>query len=166
MMNKSPKLYIAILCTILTGTLLAINYCSSKYLLQGSNVSNKSSTASVTTVVLEDLKYSMFPIYKNKSESLVYFHIDSSKSKTPISNAKVSAEFIAKDGDVKKAAFNFESSKNCFVATLPLDHHENYRVQTVVQLSNGKIFTPVFSFHCADAFPEVEWLSSQETESK
>lgn len=165
-MSKSPKLSIAILCTILTGTLLAINYYSSKYMLRGSDVSNGSSTESVTSVTLEDLKYSMFPIYKNKSESLVYFHVNSLKTKAPISDAKVSAEFIAKDGDLKKAAFSFDSTKSCFVTTLPLDHHENYRVQTVVQLSNGKIFTPVFSFHCADAFPEVEWLSSQETESK
>jgi hypothetical protein len=165
-MSKSPKLSIAILCTILTGTLLAINYYSGKYLLRGSDVSTDSSAASVTTVTLEDLKYSMFPIYKNKTESLVYFHVNSLKTKAPISDAKVSAEFIAKDGDLKKAAFSFDSTKSCFVTTLPLDHHENYRVQTVVQLSNGKIFTPVFSFHCADAFPEVEWLSSQETESK
>lgn len=165
-MNKSPKLYIAVLCTILTGALVAINYYSSKYLIHGSDAPKGATTSSVTTVAMEDLQYSMFPIYKNKLESFVFFHVNSATTKLPVSNAKVSAEFIAKDGDIKKAAFTFDSGKSCYVTTLPLDHHENYRVQTVVLLPNRKIVTPVFSFHCADAFPEVEWLSSQETESK
>ncbi|MBX3150400.1 hypothetical protein KF728_09650 [Candidatus Obscuribacterales bacterium] len=166
MIAKFPKTYIAILCALCTGALLAINFYSSKLISNASKTSSRSKKTSVMRVDLENIRYSMFPIYKNKAESFVYFHINDKKSETPLSDAKVTAEFIAKDGDVQEQTFKFDKDKRCFVTTLALNHHENYRVQTVVHLATGKIFRPVFSFHCADAWPEVEWLSSQETKSK
>lgn len=111
-------------------------------------------------------RFSMYPIYKSKSQSLVFFQIETLKDKTFIGNAYIEAEFIAKDGDLQKEKFKLDSKNRRYIATLPLKHHEEYMVKADVHIPGQKEFSPQFSFHCADPLPELDWLTFEAPDSK
>jgi hypothetical protein len=111
-------------------------------------------------------RFSMYPIYDNETESLVYFHIETLNDKRFVQDAKVVAFFLGPDGDPQKKIFKLAPDKKRYVTSLPLKHHESYNAQTFVEFPDKSKFSPIFAFHCADPLPEVDWLNSEEGKEK
>lgn len=103
-------------------------------------------------------RFSMYPIYDNETESLVYFYIEKLDDKQFVQDAKVVAFFLGPHGDPQKQIFKLAPDKKRYVTSFPLKHHESYSVQTFVEFPDKSKFSPIFAFHCADPLPEMEWL--------
>lgn len=160
------------LSTIALATTILIVSCGSPAVLTSqtskpAEVSHSDKPKPVRLVSEEaPFRFSMYPIYDNETESLVYFQIENLDEKKLVVDAEVVGFFVGLDGDSQKKTFKLAPDKKRYVAPLPLKHHDTYDVQVFVQFPDKQKFSPVFSFHCADPLPEIDWLNSEEGQEK
>lgn len=138
-------------CALLSAYILAA--CSN------SEPVKKDAQAPASPLVLEvkqnPYTFSMFPEYQDDKKSKLKLDIRDNKDKF-IRASKITAILTAKDGHRQLATFVEDPSLETYIAEIPLQHHEEYLVQTelVLPAPPGR-FTPVFSFHCCDPVAPV-----------
>jgi hypothetical protein len=99
--------------------------------------------------------FSMYPEYTSEEKSKLKFDVRDSQHKA-VKVTTLSATLIAQDGHRQKAAFREDPILGKYVAEIPLKHHEDYIVETQVQLPDSQaVFAPRFSFHCCDPIAPV-----------
>lgn len=99
--------------------------------------------------------FSMYPEYMNEQKSLLKLDIRDEKNQFVHANA-VTATLIAEDGHRQKAVFIEDSKIEKYVCEIPLQHHEDYAIETEIALPKfPEKFTPRFAFHCCDPVPEL-----------
>jgi hypothetical protein len=99
--------------------------------------------------------FSMYPQYMKEGQSLLKLNIRD-KDGAFVSGVRAIANLRAKDGDSTKVSFREDQNIQRYVAEVALKHHEEYVIETDMQIPGPASTSLVadFSFHCGDALPQ------------
>lgn len=99
--------------------------------------------------------FSMYPQYMREGQSLLKLNIRD-KRDAFVGGVRAFAYLQAKDGDTTKVSFREDQNIQRYVAEVALKHHEDYVIETHMQMpeSSSPLFIASFSFHCGDTLPE------------
>lgn len=129
--------------------------CSAPEPQQIATPTSSTDQAPVLQVKQASYIFSMYPQYMNEVQSLLKLNIRD-KDNAFVSGVRAFAELRAKDGHTAKVSFKEDKNIQRYVAEVALKHHEDYVIETHMQMprASSPLFVAGFSFHCGDALPD------------
>jgi hypothetical protein len=109
--------------------------------------------------------FSMYPQFQAEGLSLLKLAIHDSNDNF-VHGASVSAHLLANDGDRQHVTFTEDNKLEVYAVEIPLKHHEDYVIDTHIDLKDKGRFTPKFSFHCGDPIPGLPTEDTSEKREK
>lgn len=142
----AAAILIVVTCTLAACTSAEKDGSDSKYVEQ--------ELSPVLEVKKDGFTFSMYPDYLSPEESILKLGVRDANNRF-VRGASVDADLIATDGHRVKVRFREDNNIERYVASINLKHHENYEVDTHIDLGapGAPLSNPRFRFHCGDPVP-------------
>lgn len=153
--NPRRNLYIRLvpIFFVCVVTICAMTGCSKPETIEKPTATSE---APILQIKQAPYTFSMYPQFETETKSRLKLDIRDSQGRF-IHGARAIANLTARDGHKQKANFMEDNRLEKYIAEIPLKHHEDYIIETQIDLagSPGSTFKPQFSFHCCDPIPEL-----------
>lgn len=155
MPNKPPRINHSIVYILLVLLSVGLAGCSKAELSKEPTATPRPELLPILEIKTEQYTFSMYPQYETESQSHLKLYIRDASGNF-VRGANVKANLVAKDGHQQQAFFKEDTRLQKYIAQIPLNHHEDYVIDTSIELKeSGRKFTPKFWFHCCDPIPEL-----------